>query len=95
MEHRHGGFDHVRTYQNRVAISQPYEANGEQLAKTLVKLAGQDIRVRVWGISPYYPGYTFSLVMWHAESEALAHEVMEKMHAPFEQSEQPTTGGQW
>lgn len=78
MDHRNAGFDHVRTYRNRVAISQPYEANGEQLGKTLVKLAGQNIRVRVWGVSPYYPRQTFSVVMWRAEDQELAHELIEE-----------------
>ena len=59
-----------------------------------MKLAAHDIKVRVWGVSPYYPARTFSMVLWRAEDEALAHELMEKMNTPFERSE-PITGQEW
>jgi hypothetical protein len=95
-EHKDAGFDHVRTYRGRVAISQTYEANGGQLGKTLVKLTAQGIQLRIWGISPYYPGSTFSLVLWRVEDQVVAREVMNKMHAPFERlPEQRTTAGPW
>jgi len=92
---RDAGLDHVRTYKERVVVSQTYEAPGKQLGEMLVKLAGRGVRVRVWGISPYYPGRTFSIVMWRAEDESLAREIMEKMHEPFHGSEQPRTSEQW
>jgi hypothetical protein len=68
------GFDHVRTYKSRVVISQPYEANGE-LGKTLAKLHEQGICVKVWGVSPYFPGRTFSIVLWRDEDFQLAQEI--------------------
>jgi|SRR6185437_5154983 hypothetical protein len=95
MNYRDAGFDHVRTYRKRIALSQTYEAKGDELGQTLMKLTERGIRVRVWGISPYFPGHTFSMVMWRAEDEALAIEVMEKMHEPFAQSEQPISGQKW
>lgn len=55
-EHRDGGFDHVRTYRGRVAISQTYEAN-EELGKTLVKLAEHGVQVRVWGVTIFSGTY--------------------------------------
>ena len=89
------GFDHVRTYKGRVVISQPYEAN-EKLVNILAKLAAQGIKFRLWGISPYNPGHTFSIVLWRKEDEALAREVMEKMHEPFcRSSGEPPTMEQW
>jgi hypothetical protein len=78
-----------------VVISQPYEA-GAGLGSLLVKLDKQGIRVRLWGVSPYCPGHTFSLVLWRNEDESLAREVMEKMHAPFAHDKStPPTMQQW
>lgn len=77
------GFDHLRTYKGRVVISQPYEAT-EKIGTVLALLAGHGIRVRIWGISPYFPERTFSLVIWREEDEALASEIMDRMQKPFE-----------
>jgi hypothetical protein len=74
------GFDHVRTYKSRVVISQPYEADGS-IGETLAKLQKRGIRIRVWGTSPYYPGNTFSIVLWRPQDDSFAHEVMELMAA--------------
>lgn len=95
MDYRDAGFDHVRTYRKRIALSQAYEANGAELGETLIKLVAHGVKVRVWGVAPYYPARTFSMVLWRAEDEALANELMEKMHAPFARSDQPTTGQEW
>jgi hypothetical protein len=35
------------------------------------------------------------MVLWRAEDEALANELMEKMLALCARSEQPTTGQEW
>jgi len=93
---RESGFDHVRTYKRRVVISQPYEANGE-IASILTKLIAQAVKVRFWGISPYNPGRTFSIVLWRQEDENLALEVMEKMFAPWSRVDkvEPPTMKQW
>lgn len=90
------GFDHVRTYKGRVVISQPYDAN-EELVGILAKLVAQSVKVRFWGISPYNPGRTFSMVVWRQEDEVLALEVMEKMFGPFNTVDkvEPPTMKQW
>jgi hypothetical protein len=72
------GFDHVRTYKSRVVVSQPYEANGEP-GNVLTKLHAKGICIRVWGVSPYFSGRTFSLVLWRPEDAAVASELMERM----------------
>lgn len=72
------GFDHVRTYKKRVVISQAYEGNGHT-CETLARLHQEGIKIRLWGVSPYFPGRTFSLILWRAEDEALVHEVCELM----------------
>ena len=76
------GFDHVRTFRDVVAISQPYEAS-ERLGVVLTKLDEQGINVRLWGISPYYPGHTFSMVIWREQDHEAAREIIKRMHAPF------------
>lgn len=93
---REPGFDHVRTYKGRVVISQPYEAN-EEIANVLAKLVDQGVKVRLWGISPYNPGRTFSIVLWRKEDKTLAREVMEKMFEPFNTVDnvEPPTMKQW
>jgi hypothetical protein len=68
------GFDHVRTYKSRVVISQPYEANGE-IGETLAKLHKQGICIKIWGVSPYFPGRTFSIVFWREEDFQIAQEI--------------------
>jgi len=93
---REPGFDHVRTYKGRVVISQPYEAN-EEIASVLAKLVAQGVKARLWGISPYNPGRTFSIVLWRQEDEALAREIMGKMFAPWSTVDkvEPPTMKQW
>jgi len=76
------GFDHVRTFRGVVAISQPYEAS-EKLGAVLTKLAEQGINVRLWGVSPYFPGHTFSMIFWREQDLVAAKEIMKRMHAPF------------
>ncbi|PYX30484.1 MAG: hypothetical protein DMG80_12160 [Acidobacteria bacterium] len=76
------GFDHVRTYKNRVVISQPYEAT-EMIGKVLADLADRGILARLWGISPYFSGHTFSIVIWREQDAACAREIMEKMFKSF------------
>jgi hypothetical protein len=88
------GFDHVRTYKGRVVVSQTYETT-EELGAVLERLRERGIRVRLWGISPYYPGRTFSLVIWREQDEACALEIMEKMHEPFASIQPPKTNEQW
>jgi hypothetical protein len=95
LKHRKAGFDHVRTYRNRIALSQAYEATGASLAETVMKLMTHDVNVHLWGVSPYYPSRTFSMVLWRDEDEALARELMEKMLGPFARSEQPKAGQEW
>lgn len=87
------GFDHVRTYKSRIVISQPYEADGE-LGDTLANLHKLGICIRLWGVSPYYPGRTFSLLLWRPEDEDLAREIMEVMNGAG--PEKPaSTHSQW
>jgi hypothetical protein len=68
------GFKHARTYKSRVVISQPYEADGE-LGETLARLHKQGIRIKVWGVSPYFSGRTFSIILWRDEDFQLAQEI--------------------
>ena len=89
------GIDHLRTYKRRVVVAQPYEASGN-LGVWLVKLTQQGICIRIWGISPYYPCRTFSIVIWRKEDEELALEVMKKMSESFKWSRvTPPTMNQW
>ena len=68
------GFDHIRTYKSRVVISQAYEANGE-IGETLAKLHKQGVCIKLWGVSPYFPGRTFSIVLWREEDFEIAQEI--------------------
>ncbi len=88
------GFDHVRTYKSRVVISQPYEAKGA-VAEVLAKLHGQGIRIRLWGVSPYFPGRTFSLLLWRPEDEELAREIEEVMAKAGPETPKPSTHSEW
>jgi hypothetical protein len=88
------GFDHVRTYKGRVVVSQTYETT-EELGAVLERLRECGIRVRLWGISPYFPGRTFSLVIWRPEDEAFAREIMKRMQKLFVYAQPAKTNEQW
>jgi hypothetical protein len=88
------GFDHVRTYKRRVVISQLYEGNG-QTCETLAKLHEKGIRIRLWGVSPYFPGRTFSVILWRPEDESLVEEVFELMAKGSPEKPQPDGHVQW
>lgn len=88
------GFDHVRTYKSRVVISQPYEAKGE-VGEVLAKLHGQGVRIRLWGVSPYFPGRTFSLLLWRPEDDELAREIEGVMVKAGPEKPKPSTHSEW
>lgn len=88
------GFDHVRTYKSRVVISQPYEANGE-LGQTLAKLHEQGICVKVWGVSPYFPGRTFSIILWREEDFHVAQEIGTMMAKKRPQKREESSCSEW
>ncbi len=80
------GLDHVRTYKDKIVISQPYIVH-EEIVDVLTKLVKKGIRFRIWGISPYFPGHTFSVVLWRAGDEDVLKEILEKMLSPFQKDD--------
>jgi hypothetical protein len=88
------GFDHVRTYKRRVVIAQPYEGDG-QTCENLAKLHQQGICIRLWGISPYFPGRTFSVLLWRSEDEPLMREICEEMAKGSPDKPNPETNVLW
>ena len=63
-----GGFDHPRGYKN-VAVLQPYHARGEALLELLSACKEHGLKVYISGRTNYYPGSTFTIVIYKPEDE--------------------------
>lgn len=61
----------------------------------LAKLHAQGVRIRLWGVSPYFPGRTFSLLLWRPEDEELAREAAELMAEGSPTKPEPVRHAQW
>jgi hypothetical protein len=62
------GIDHLRHFKN-VAIMQPYHAHGSELSKFLLLCESHKLIVKIFGVSNYWPGFTFTIIVYRAEDE--------------------------